>query len=227
MSRSTRLLALLQSLRGRRRPVSAAELARELGVSVRTVYRDVAALVEQGAPIEGASGLGYVLRAGYFLPPLMIDADEADAVVLGLRFVMRRGDPTLAAAARAAMAKVSAVLPDETVRRARSNGLVVAPSTRTERSALGPLREALDAERKLHIGYRSGEGRATERVVWPVAPGFFDGAEVLAAWCELRAGFRHFRLDRMNRVRPLEEPLPTPRRLLLAAWQATEPGVEA
>ena len=87
LSRSARLLDLIQALRRRRRPVSAAQLAEELGVSLRTIYRDVETLVAQGAPIQGEAGLGYVLRPGFFLPPLSFGADEVDAIVLGLRAI--------------------------------------------------------------------------------------------------------------------------------------------
>ncbi|MEJ1937513.1 HTH domain-containing protein, partial [Nostoc sp. NIES-2111] len=105
MTRSARLLDLMQALRRRRRPVSAARLAEELGVSLRTVYRDIGTLVAQGAPIEGEAGLGYILRPGFFLPPLMFDAEETDALMLGLRLAAGRGDPALAEAAENALAK--------------------------------------------------------------------------------------------------------------------------
>src|ERR1700686_2462624 len=110
MSRSARLLSLLQTLRGRRRPVTAAQLADEMGVSERTIYRDLAELIAQRAPIEGAAGIGYVLRPGLFLPPLMLSEDETEAVVLGLRYVDQRGDAVLAKAAADALAKIAAVL---------------------------------------------------------------------------------------------------------------------
>jgi predicted DNA-binding transcriptional regulator YafY len=113
MSRSTRLLRLLQAMRGRRRPVTAAMLAAELEVSERTIYRDVADLMAQGAPIEGEAGVGYILRPGLFLPPLMLSEDEVEAVLLGLRYVDRRGDEVLQAAASIALAKITAVLPPQ------------------------------------------------------------------------------------------------------------------
>ena len=226
MSRSTRLLALLQSLRARRGPATAAELAAEFGISERTVYRDVAALAHQGAPIECAPGVGYVLRRGFFLPPLMLEGDEADAIMLGLRFVMRRGDAALAAAANAAMAKVTAVLPNDLELSTRLNGLVVGPSSDRDDRTIALVRDALGSERKLRLDYRDGKGSLSERVVWPVALGFFDEAEVLAAWCELRADFRHFRLDRIQRAERLDARLPTPRRILLAEWRAIEGVVE-
>src|ERR1700760_2300443 len=115
MSRSARLLSLLQALRGRRRPVTAATLARELEVSERTVYRDIAELISRGAPIEGEGGVGYILRPGLFLPPLMLSHDETEAVLLGLRYVDQRGDEVLTAAAASALAKISSVLSPEQV----------------------------------------------------------------------------------------------------------------
>ena len=128
MSRSERLLSLLQFLRNRRAPVTASNLAGEFGISERTVYRDISSLAAQGARIEGAPGLGYVLRADNFLPPLMLDASEADAIVLGLRFVMHRCDEALVTSARSAAAKIAAVLPAGIEASARLNGLVVAPA---------------------------------------------------------------------------------------------------
>ena len=166
-----------------------------------------------------------MLRKDNFLPPLMLDGDEADAVMLGLRFVMRRGDEALAAAARSASAKVAAVLPDDLERRTRMSGLVVAPSGGDAR-IVGVIRDAVGLERKLRLSYRDKKGAATERTVWPVAIGFFDGVEVLAAWCELRDDFRHFRLDRITAIDRLEDRPPTPHRILLAEWHAIETEVE-
>src|SRR5271156_6729432 len=113
MSRSTRLLRLLQALRGRRHPVTAARLAQALEVSERTIYRDVADLMAQGAPISGEAGVGYMLRPGLFLPPLMLTEDEVEAVLLGLRYVDQRGDAVLKTAAADALAKIGAVLSPE------------------------------------------------------------------------------------------------------------------
>lgn len=228
MAQSERLLALLQSLRARRAAVSAATLAREFGVSERTIYRDLALLVRRGAAVEGAAGVGYVLRPGHFLPPLMLDSDEADAVMLGLRFVMRRGDDALAYAARSALSKVATVLPSDVALGARLNGLVVAPiaATDDDRGSVAMIRACLRSEHKLHIAYRDGDDHRSERIVWPVALGFFDGLEMLAAWCELRDGFRHFRIDRIETIERSSERLPTPHRILLAEYRTIERGVE-
>ncbi|MCZ8147105.1 MAG: YafY family protein [Roseomonas sp.] len=225
MSRAARLLDLVQALRRRRRAVPAAALAEELGVSLRTIYRDIATLVAQGAPIEGEAGLGYVLRPGFLLPPLMLGEDEVDAVILGMRMVANRSDTGLARAAEDALAKILAVLPPEMEDADLSSGLLAGPKRAGQAQHLDMIRQALRDERKLCLRYADKTGRATERRVWPVALGFFAEAEVLAAWCELRQAFRHFRLDRIAEARALDERLPRRRRLLLAEWRLAE-GVE-
>jgi predicted DNA-binding transcriptional regulator YafY len=221
MSRSARLLELIQALRRRRRPVAAAMLAGELGVSLRTVYRDVATLVAQGAPIEGEAGLGYVLKPGFFLPPLMFGEDEADALILGLRLVAERGDPELARAADDALAKIAAVLPPEMEEAAETSGLLAGPSAAAA-PHLAILRGAMRAEEKLRLRYTDKKGAETERTVWPVALGFFGEAEVLAAWCETRRDFRHFRLDRIAAAEASGQRYPKRRRVLLAEWRMQE-----
>ena len=225
LSRAARLLDLIQALRRRRRAVPASVLAEEMGVSVRTVYRDVATLVARGAPIEGEPGLGYVLRPGFLLPPLMLGEDEVDAVILGLRMVAGRGDPGLQQAAGDALTKILAVLPPEMGDADLSSGLLAGTGRADHARHLDPIRRALRSEHKLRLRYADKDGNATERRVWPVALGFFAEAEVLAAWCEMRRGFRHFRLDRIATMDVLDERLPRRRRLLLAEWRLAE-GVE-
>lgn len=220
MSRAARLLALMQAFRRRRTAATAAGLAAELGVSVRTLYRDIATLRDEGAPIVGAAGLGYVLEPGFFLPPLMLTGDEIDAVMLGLRLVARRGGPALAGAAADALSKVLAVLPTEAATTARAAPFLAGP-VRVP-SHIAALRLALAQERRIRIGYRDGQGRESDRVVWPIAVGFFDAVEVLVAWCELRSGFRHFRLDRIAALEQTGEPMPRRRRLLFAEWRNAE-----
>ena len=228
MSRSERLLDLIQALRRRRRPVPAARLAEELGVSLRTVYRDIATLAAEGAPIEGEAGLGYVLRPGFFLPPLCFGEEELDAVILGLRLVAQRGDEGLERAAEDALAKIAAVLPPELEDAAATSGLLAGgggPAGEAGAPHLGPIRRAIRAEERLRLRYTDRRGAATERVVWPVALGFFEAAEVLAAWCEMRQDFRHFRLDRIAAAEPMGERYPARRRILLAEWRLRE-GVD-
>ena len=212
----------MQALRARRRPVSAARLATELGVSPRTIYRDVATLVAEGAVIEGEAGVGYVLKPGFFLPPLMFSEDELDALVLGLALVEQRGDADLGTAARDAMAKIAAVLPPALAEAPASSGLLARPGDAAGGPYLRLIRQALRAEEKLHLAYTDKRAATTERIVWPVALGFFETAEVLAAWCETRRDFRHFRLDRIARATRLSQRCPTPRRILLAQWRAAQ-----
>ncbi|MCR0983427.1 helix-turn-helix transcriptional regulator [Roseomonas populi] len=220
MSRAARLLELLQALRRRRRPVTAAALAEELGVSARSIYRDVATLQAQGARIEGEAGIGYVLRPGFFLPPLSFTEDEVDALMLGLRLVARRGGRELEAAAAGALAKIEAVLPPEAAEEAAASGLMAGPAR--EAPHLAVLRRAIAAEQRLRLDYMDGKAARTDRVVWPVGIGFFETAEVLVAWCETRRDFRHFRLDRIAAAVPEGGRYPRRRRALLAAWRATQ-----
>ena len=181
MSRPARLLDLIQLLRRHRRPVAAVRLANELGVSMRTVYRDIDTLVAQGAPIDGKAGLGYVLKQGFTLPPLMFGEDEVDALILGLRLVAQRGNPELERAAADAMAKIAAVLPEEMEDVAVRSGLLAGPSGIPTLASISNIRLAIRTECKLSLRYTDKNGAVTERVVWPVALGFFKAAEVLAA----------------------------------------------
>jgi predicted DNA-binding transcriptional regulator YafY len=206
MSRSARLLLLLQAMRGRHHPVTAAQLANELEVSERTIYRDVAELIARGAPIAGEAGIGYILRPGLFLPPLMLSDDEVEAVLLGLRYVDQRGDEVLRAAASLALAKISAVLPPEAQARIATPLTLPGPPPTFPRNIapLNELRAAIRGQIRLDIGYRDEQGRNSRRVVWPIHLGFMDKARVLAAWCELRQDFRTFRTDRITATTALD-----------------------
>jgi predicted DNA-binding transcriptional regulator YafY len=224
MSRSERLLALLQALRRRRRPVSGASLAAELGISIRTLYRDIAGLQGQGAPIDGEPGVGYVLRPGFTLPPLMFSQDEIEALVLGSRWVARRSDERLALAARDALAKIAAVLPESLREALDASSLLVGPAAPTGDGGadLALLRQAIRAERKLALSYRDARGVASQRTVWPFALGYFERVQVLAAWCEERRDFRHFRTDRIAALMPVEGRYPRRRQALLKEWHEAE-----
>src|SRR5580692_4473540 len=220
MSRTHRLFDLLQMLRGRRRPVSGAELAREAGISLRTLYRDILALQALGAGIDGEAGVGYVLKPGFLLPPLMFSAQEIEALTLGLQWVARRTDAEMALAAGNAMAKVSAVLPADLRVKMEDDALLVAPSRALPQAVpLTLLRRVLSEERKLAISYADEKGAKTQRVVWPVTLGFTDTTRILVAWCELRSDFRHFRTDRIETADMLSDRTPGPRRALLKEWR--------
>ncbi|QRM31312.1 HTH domain-containing protein [Microvirga sp. VF16] len=222
MSRVERLFDLLQILRHHRRPVSGAVLAREAGISLRTLYRDIASLQALGAQIEGEPGLGYVLKPGFLLPPLMFSTQEIEALALGLQWVGRRTDEEMGQAARNVMAKVAAVLPADLRERMEDDAMVVGHGwDRPQVVDLALLRRALNEGRKLSLTYTDEKGARTARIVWPVSLGFFETTRVLVAWCELREGFRHFRADRIEAAEILPERLPRPRRQLMKEWQKT------
>jgi predicted DNA-binding transcriptional regulator YafY len=222
MSRSERLLDLIQVLRRHRRPVSGQALADELGISLRTVYRDIQTLIGQGAAIDGEAGIGFVLRPGFVLPPLMFTDEEIEALVLGLRFVAQQTDEPLERAAEDALAKIAAVLPDDLRDRVADVGLLAAPSPVADPIDLAPLRAAIRSEHKVILDYADGRGERTRRTVWPIAIGFFERTRIIAAWCELRADFRHFRTDRIAALQLTGRRYPQRRRLLMRQWRESE-----
>ena len=228
MARSERLLQLIQLLRTYRYAVSAEVLARELEVSVRTIYRDIDVLQSQGAPIEGEAGVGYLLRPGFTLPPLMFSVEEIEALVLGVSWVADRADTMLAKSARNLVAKVKAVLPAPLRQELEATTLLVGPAVRPEPvddATAAALRRAIREQTKLKIAYRDDKGKATERTVWPFALGYFDSVLVVLAWCELRSDFRNFRADRITRCESFGQPYPESRTSLLERWRVNE-GLE-
>jgi len=222
LSRTQRLFDLIQTLRRYRYPISGKRLAEALGVSLRTLYRDIATLQAQGASIEGEPGVGYVLRPGFMLPPLMFSEEEIEALVLGLRWVARRTDKKLGLAATNVLAKIAAVLPEDLRYQLEFSGLLIGPAKTLverddEREAL--IRHAIRNEHKLQMTYTDVKGDGSERIIWPLALGFFEEVHVVVAWCELRADFRHFRTDRIVTLVPLETRYPKRRQTLLKKWR--------
>jgi len=224
MSRSERLLDLLQVLRRRKRPISGQKLAADMGISLRTLYRDIASLQAQGAPIEGEAGIGYVLRPGFMLPPLMFGSAELDALVLGMRLVLDRGDPDLAKGAENTLAKIAAVLPPNLRQELESSALLVGNSLKAPADTIDArvLRDALRLERKIEITYEGPDGRQSRRVVWPFAIAYFRQSHVLMCWCEWRDDFRSFRTDRITSVALLGDRYPRRKQALLKAWRQTD-----
>jgi predicted DNA-binding transcriptional regulator YafY len=224
MSRAERLLELMQVLRRHRRPVSGAQLARELGISLRTLYRDIASLQAQGAHIDGEPGMGYLLRPGFMLPPLMFSEEEIEALVLGSRWVADRADTELAAAARNLLAKIGAVLPADLRHELDSSALLVGPGAPLAAgdAELPRIRRAIRTQRKVEIRYRDTKGEVTTRIIWPFALGFFDRVRVVAAWCELRRDLRHFRTDRIVALDVSKSSYPRPRQALLKEWRENQ-----
>lgn len=221
MSRAARLLQLMQILRRHRYPVSGQSLATELGISLRTLYRDIATLQQQGAHIEGEAGVGYQLRPGFMLPPLVFSAEELEALVLGMHWVARRGDGALQQAAMDAEAKIRAVLPVALLDQMDNSGLLVIPGQAlpTQQVDLQWLRQAIRSEQKAVIHYSDEQGRESQRCIWPFALGYFDNVRLLVAWCELRGQFRHFRTDRIAQWQLQNERYPQRRRQLLSRWR--------
>ena len=222
MSRSLRLNRLLQLLRRHRRPVRGQLLADTLGISLRTLYRDIATLQQQGADLRGEAGIGYVLQPGDTLPPLTLPPEEIGALVLGLGWVASRTGPALAEAARDALARIGHALPAERRLQLQTSGLRVGPARPLEAAVAASLqvvREAIGSQRRVDIDYRDLAGHRSERTVWPFALAYFDEVPMLAAWCELRGGFRHFRLDRIDSAQSQDKRYPTARSTLLRRWQ--------
>jgi predicted DNA-binding transcriptional regulator YafY len=227
MAKTERLFALLDALRRRRAPVSAETLSREMGVSTRTIYRDMASLMSLGVPVEGESGMGYVLRPGYFLPPLMFDPTELEALVAGVRWVQQLPDKPLALAAANALAKIAAANPDGIGSRDDDVAIYVSPNEPLpdELPALPLVRAAMRDRRKLAITYVKDDV-LSQRTIWPLATAFYD-RPMLAAWCELRCDYRTFAIDRIKAVTPLDECIPDHRiklfRQYLARFETTDP----
>jgi predicted DNA-binding transcriptional regulator YafY len=216
MRRADRLFEIIQLLR-RKPTVRARELAETLEVSERTIYRDVRDLMVSGVPIEGEAGVGYVLKAGFDLPPLMFKETEIEALVLGARIVESWADTELAEAATDAIAKIEAVIPERLKGFMASTALLAPPLHFVEPVGfdLAVLRRAVRNQTKVHFRYTDVLAQETERTVWPLSLAYFGPVWVLAAWCELRVDFRTFRLDRMREFSVTDERFrPTPGRTL-------------
>jgi predicted DNA-binding transcriptional regulator YafY len=204
MRRADRLFLIIHTLRGRR-AVTAGRLAEALQVSPRTIYRDVASLQLSGIPIEGEAGVGYTLRRGSDVPPLMFTRAELEALVVGARFTQAFAGERLAAAARNAMVKVEAVLPDELRRRTERSRVLVPACRAAARALLDALHEAIENRKVVRFAYAREDGAASERDAEPLCLAFWGHGWTLGAWCRLRVDFRNFRLDRMTGMRALQE----------------------
>ncbi len=224
MRRADRLFQIVQLLRGGKL-LTARQLAGRLEVSPRTIYRDIAELIGVGVPIEGAAGLGYMMRAGYDLPPLMFTADEMVALVAGVQMVRAWGGPRLAASAEDALARIEAVLPHRLAARADRVGIRAfrPPGSEDMAAGLDALEAACNSRTRLALAYEDAEGARTRRVVRPLAVIFWGRVWTLAAWCELRSDFRVFRLDRIADFEPLDT-FPVEPDKSLAAFHAAKSG---
>ncbi|MEN4904083.1 YafY family protein [Luteimonas sp. TWI1437] len=225
--RATRLLRLLDDLRRRLLPVPGRELADALGISLRTLYRDIEALRGQGAEIHGDPGVGYQLRPGFLLPAMMFSDEELEALVLGARWVGSHADPELADAATRALDRLVGVLPEALRLQVETSGLFAphwAPSQ--PESWLPILRRAIRGERALRMHYADVAGRGSVRTIWPFAMAFLSETRLLAAWCEARGDFRHFRADRVVSLEDTGVRYAVRRHELLRRWHAQRRAVQ-
>ena len=223
MDKTERLFAIMDALRRHRHPVTAQTLAEEQGVSVRTLYRDVQTLIGLGAPIDGEAGVGYQLRPGFFLPPLMFSPEELEALVLGARWVEARPDAPLALAAKSALGKIATASPEDLRDRLANTGLwAVRTDWRgpDDQPLLGLMRDAIRSEKAVRIAYTGEGGEASERVIWPVSVAYYEEKQIVAAWCTARQAFRNFRIDRIVTAVPLETRFGKRRAVLAKEWEA-------
>lgn len=222
MRRADRLFRIIQVLRRKRRPITANEIAEELETSPRTIYRDIAQLMADRVPIRGEAGIGYVLEGGFDMPPLMLTADEIEAVMLGAQWVMGRGDAGLKRAASDLVAKIDAVIPEH-LRPILMEPSASAPPAMADLAVdvidMARVRTAIRAQGKIRLTYRDEKGSETVRVIWPIAVSYWERVRLIVAWCELRKAFRHFRTDRIAAYEFLETRYPTPRARLRLQWQ--------
>jgi predicted DNA-binding transcriptional regulator YafY len=221
MRRADRLFQIIQVLRRSTQPVTAGQLAAELEVSQRSVYRDVADLIGQKVPIRGEAGIGYVLDRDFDMPPLMLTPEELEAAVLGAQWVADRGDAVLAGAARDLISKIAAVVPERLRPFITEPSIGAPPSQAAAVDGLDIVqtRSWIRSGRKIRIRYRDEQSRQTERTIWPTIIGYAETVRLLAAWCELRQDFRHFRTDRIVAAEFLEEPYGCRPRELRARWR--------
>lgn len=224
MTRTERLLKLLQILRNYRYPVSGQRLAERLGVSIRTLYRDIATLQAQGAEIEGEVGVGYILKPTFFLPPLMFTQIELQALLLGMQWTSQYGDAPLSKGATGTLNKIFDVLPANIKKGINTFSLRVGPpvSESLAKEDLSVLRDAIANQKKLYIVYKSKDEKVSQRIVWPFTIGYFTDGRILVAWCEKQKDYRHFKTDGIISLEVLDEHYTYPRDRLFREWQTAQ-----
>ncbi|GAM09464.1 putative HTH-type transcriptional regulator YobV [Geobacter sp. OR-1] len=207
MNKAERLFQLVMLLRSRRTAMTAEAIATTMGVSVRTVYRDVQSLTLSGVPVEGEPGVGYLLHPGNHLPPLIFTPDELQALIVGSRMVQAFTDPELAQGARSAELKIRSILTEPLQRHAEQQPYRIPVLERDDRlrEVHGKLRRACENRQKIRAVYLDEKQEKTERIVWPLGIVGWSGKWTLLAWCELRSAYRNFRFDRFEALEPLEE----------------------
>ncbi|MBU51870.1 MAG: transcriptional regulator [Deltaproteobacteria bacterium] len=229
MRRADRLIKIVHFLRRRRQAVTAKRIAEEFEICKRTVYRDIQDLMDSGVPIKGEAGVGYVIDREYYLPPVTFDADELEALALGLSMVRLWTDNRFADKADSAFEKIQAVLPTELQGELQQ---ITTYATPTQHIlpwdvSFSELRECIRTKRKIHIHYSDGDHRTSSRTLRPLALIFCSPVWMLAGWCEMREGFRHFRLDRIEHLHVSDESFEDEDDKDLAAYTAYEAACHA
>jgi predicted DNA-binding transcriptional regulator YafY len=201
LRKASRLFEIIQILRLAPRPITAAQIADRLEVTPRSIYRDIVALQAMRVPIEGGRGIGYILRPGFDLPPLMFSIEETEAIVLALALLQRTGDSALRKAAETVSDKIAGAMPPPLRQVLSTDAIYAWGSVMPEPGGidLAVVRAAIRDEQKLHITYTDEQNRATERTVRPIALIYYSAHSVMVAWCELRDGLRNFRADRVTK----------------------------
>jgi len=218
---TNRLFSIIQILRSAKYPIKAQQLAEEMEVSVRTIYRDIAELQNQYIPIVGEVGIGYVLEPGFDMPPLMLTANELEAALLGAHWVSQRGDSTLANGARDLIAKIQSVVPEH-LQSVILDSPTIAPTLSPvipDDMDMGQIREAIREQRKIHINYTDKNDKHSQRTLWPFMVAYFETVRLIVAWCEERDAFRHFRTDRITHIDILDDTFSTSCADLRKAWE--------
>ena len=222
MRRAERLFRIIEKLRPGRL-MTARDLATSLEVSERTIYRDIAHLVGSGVPVEGEAGVGYLMREGYDLPPVMFSEEEMVALTAGARMVAAWGGSSMARGAESALEKIAAVVPDAVRARAERLSLHAwggIPHDHAIRKSIDAIEAATDVPHRVHIAYTDEADARTERVVRPLGLWFWGKVWTLVAWCELRGDFRMFRIDRITEIEVLDPYTPHPEQDLAAFYRS-------
>lgn len=225
MTRTNRLLSLMQLLHQYRYPLTAVTLAEKLGVSVRTIYRDIESLRQQGVDIAGEAGIGFVLKESFLLPPMMLTIQQIEALILGSRWVNSLGDDELANAAKEAITKIKAVIPKPYQLSIEENTLFVAHYRKSKGNVTNnqmiasTVRTAIRQQKQCELLYEDEHNQSTSRIVYPFGLAFFDDIQVVMAWCCLRSDFRHFRVDRIETIKLLDVFYYPNKQQLLKQWQ--------
>lgn len=225
MRKAERLFQIMTLLRSRRSVTTAAYLAETLQVSERTVYRDMQALSLSGVPIESEAGVGYRLKSGFSIPPLMFEADELEALLLGVRMVQGWSGPQLGAAADRALQKIQAVLPDALHKTyVQEPEWLLVPDFNRDLSSphSDDIRESIKTHQVLAVNYRDEAGGDSERSVWPLGLVFWGRVWTLVAWCELRQDYRMFRLDRIQSLQQLDRHFQPSKEINLQVYWANQ-----